>query len=196
VVVASGTGSITYAVGETLSARVDGWGSQLGDAGSGFSIGQAALVAVMRAYDGRGPQTALTGVVKQDFDDLEQAYIEIQQDQGWVRRIAAYSKLVAALADSDDEARRILETAGYELAVSAAAGLRRVGEDQQSATLVSVLGKVFRSKAVKATFDKTISELVPNAQVVPPRGEGLDGAAMLFQVPESSPLFSDIRFAG
>ena len=52
----------------------------MGDAGSGYWIGRAALEAVMRAYDGRGPQTALTPVVLADFPALEDAYIELQAD--------------------------------------------------------------------------------------------------------------------
>ncbi len=48
----------------TRVARVDGWGNIMGDAGSGYWIGREALDAVMRAYDGRGPQTALTDVVR------------------------------------------------------------------------------------------------------------------------------------
>jgi N-acetylglucosamine kinase-like BadF-type ATPase len=35
----------------------------MGDAGSGYWLGRAALDAVMRAHDGRGPATALTEVV-------------------------------------------------------------------------------------------------------------------------------------
>ena len=60
VVVASGTGVVTLAVGRTEVARVDGWGYLIGDAGSGYWLGRAALDAVMRAHDGRGEPTALT----------------------------------------------------------------------------------------------------------------------------------------
>ena len=47
-----GTGAIVY--GRSLAgqtARADGWGHLLGDEGSGYAIGLAALRAVMRAYD-------------------------------------------------------------------------------------------------------------------------------------------------
>ena len=56
-----GTGSIAYgrnARGE--AARAGGWGYVLGDEGSGYWIGRAALRAVLREADRRGPTTALS----------------------------------------------------------------------------------------------------------------------------------------
>ncbi len=56
----SGTGSILVARNEAGSElRVGGWGPLLGDEGSGYWIGMAAIRAVMKALDGRGPTTGL-----------------------------------------------------------------------------------------------------------------------------------------
>jgi glucosamine kinase len=76
IVVSAGTGSI--AVGrDTRGARrrIGGYGWQMGDEGSGYAIGRAALGAVSRARDGRSPRTALTDRVlaatrSADFDAL------------------------------------------------------------------------------------------------------------------------------
>jgi N-acetylglucosamine kinase-like BadF-type ATPase len=60
-VVSAGTGSI--AVGRDAKGarwRIGGYGWQMGDEGSGYAIGRAALGAVSRAHDGRSPRTALT----------------------------------------------------------------------------------------------------------------------------------------
>ena len=128
-VVASGTGVVTLAVGRTELARVDGWGYLLGDAGSGYWLGRAALDAVMRAHDGRGDATALSAIALAEFPDLEHAYIELQADPGRVGRIAAYARHVAvAGAAGDAVALVIVSDAGRELAASVIAGLRRVGE--------------------------------------------------------------------
>ncbi|WP_341476215.1 BadF/BadG/BcrA/BcrD ATPase family protein, partial [Cryobacterium zongtaii] len=59
----AGTGVVTLAVGVHDVARIDGWGNLIGNAGSGYWIGRAALEAVMREYDGRGPVTVLTATV-------------------------------------------------------------------------------------------------------------------------------------
>jgi glucosamine kinase len=76
IVVSAGTGSI--AVGRDATGarrRIGGYGWQMGDEGSGYAIGRAALGAVSRAHDGRSPRTALTDRVlaatrSPDFDAL------------------------------------------------------------------------------------------------------------------------------
>jgi glucosamine kinase len=76
IVVSAGTGSI--AVGRDTKGtrrRIGGYGWQMGDEGSGYAIGRAALGAVSRAYDGRSPRTALTDRLlastrSPDFDAL------------------------------------------------------------------------------------------------------------------------------
>src|SRR5688572_29797558 len=68
VVIISGTGSISYgrnAEGE--AARSGGWGYVLGDEGSGYWIGRAALRAVLREADKRGSRTALTRLLLEHF---------------------------------------------------------------------------------------------------------------------------------
>jgi glucosamine kinase len=176
-VVAAGTGVVTLGVGATEVARVDGWGNIMGDAGSGYWIGRAALEAVMRAHDGRGPETAITDVVSREFADIEQAYVELQGDPGRVRRIAAYSRAVADLADSDAVAAAICADAASELVVSVATALRRV--DETVSPVVCAIGGVFRGKAVSAHFEKGLRELWPDVDLRAPIGTGLDGAALL-----------------
>jgi N-acetylglucosamine kinase-like BadF-type ATPase len=61
VVLNAGTGSIALGrdpAGKTH--RAGGYGWQMGDEGSGYGIGRAAMGAVSRAHDGRGPATKLT----------------------------------------------------------------------------------------------------------------------------------------
>ena len=61
IVVSAGTGSV--AVGRDRAGkrhRMGGYGWQMGDEGSGYAIGRAALGAVSRAIDGRSPKTALS----------------------------------------------------------------------------------------------------------------------------------------
>ena len=53
--------SPTAATARNEAARAGGWGYVLGDEGSGYWIGRAALRAVLREADRRGPATQLTG---------------------------------------------------------------------------------------------------------------------------------------
>jgi N-acetylglucosamine kinase-like BadF-type ATPase len=142
VVVASGTGSIILAVGPAGVARVDGWGYLMGDAGSGYWLGRAALDAVMRAHDGRGPATALHEVVSSRWPELADAYLELQSDPAKVSVIAWFAEAVAARAATDEVAARLCREAAEELALSVVTALRRAGED--AAPVVSAIGGVFR----------------------------------------------------
>ena len=47
--------------------RSGGWGYVLGDEGSGYWIGRAALRAVLREADHRGPATVLTPMLLEHF---------------------------------------------------------------------------------------------------------------------------------
>lgn len=61
IVLNSGTGSIALARDpQGKTHRAGGYGWQMGDEGSGYGIGRAAMGAVSRAHDGRGPATKLT----------------------------------------------------------------------------------------------------------------------------------------
>lgn len=62
IVVIAGTGSSVLARAGGVLHRVGGWGYLLGDEGSGYDLGRRALLAAIRAYDGRGPATVLTGL--------------------------------------------------------------------------------------------------------------------------------------
>lgn len=130
VVVISGTGSISYgrnARGE--AARSGGWGYVLGDEGSGYWIGRAALRAVLREADRRGPKTALSALL------LE--YFGIEQAQGLIHEVyhtnlkpAAIGSLAkcvqTAFSEGDGVAIGILRAAADELEASALAVARRL----------------------------------------------------------------------
>jgi len=61
IVLSAGTGSIAMASApDGKLHRAGGYGWQMGDEGSGYAIGRAALSALSRAADGRGPATQLS----------------------------------------------------------------------------------------------------------------------------------------
>jgi len=196
-VVAAGTGVVTLAVGPTGLARVDGWGNQLGDAGSGFWIGRTGLRSVLRAYDGRGPATALTEVVRADFPDLEDAYLVIQSDPAWVKRIARYAKAVADLAPTDAVCAFIIRRGAGALAMAAITALRRSGElGDPDGPAVSLTGKLFRADVLREQFIALVREQAPSVRFVAPLGDALDGAAALFDLAPGHPLADQVRRAG
>ncbi|WP_413354237.1 N-acetylglucosamine kinase [Microbacterium sp. 1P06AB] len=192
-VVAAGTGVVTLAVGETETARVDGWGWIMGDAGSGYWIGRAALDAVMRAYDGRGPATMLTDAAVSRWPDLTQAYMALQADHDRVRVVASLAREVAAAADAGDQvAIDISHRAAHELASSAQTSVRRVRTDEPVFD-VCAIGGVFASRTLHDAFE---TELGEDLRLVSPRGVGIDGALALAEITPAHPLGAAVHRAG
>lgn len=135
VVVISGTGSISYgrnAKGE--AARSGGWGYVLGDEGSGYWMGRAALRAVLRQADRRGPVTVLSELLLTHFDvDAPQELIhKVYTTSQKPTAIGALAKCVqSAFTQGDAVAIGILRTAADELesfALSVARRLELVGQ--------------------------------------------------------------------
>ncbi|MCT9818872.1 hypothetical protein N3K63_01085 [Microbacterium sp. W1N] len=197
-VVASGTGVVTLAVGAREIARVDGWGYIMGDAGSGYWIGREALDAVMRAYDGRGPATALTDVVRDLWPDLSQAYIALQGDEQRVRIVAGFAAPVARLAgEGDPVALEITRRAAVELATSVATAIGRVRGVEAETFAACALGGVFRSAPLRAAFADALTDggRRTDVEIVTPLGDGIDGVVALTDLAASHPLTAAVHRA-
>jgi len=147
VVVVAGTGSIAYgrnAAGQ--AARAGGWGYLLGDEGGGFWIGRAALSAVVRQFDGRGPATLLTGMVLQHMHLASPTELihEIYYRDLQRHTIAGLAALVQDATDAGDAvAAQILVRAGGELAAAAASVITRLGMRGEAFPIV-LAGGIFR----------------------------------------------------
>jgi N-acetylglucosamine kinase-like BadF-type ATPase len=195
-VVAAGTGVVTLAVGQDAVSRVDGWGYLMGDAGSGFWIGREALDAVMRAYDGRGPATALTDAVRTRWPDLPSAYIELQAAEDRVRIVASFAAEVARSAEEGDAvAQEISRRAAAELAHSVRTALSNVRRGDGERFAVCALGGVFRSPALHDAFTADLGDGADDLTLVEPGGEGIDGVLALDDLPPRHPLFSAVSRA-
>jgi N-acetylglucosamine kinase-like BadF-type ATPase len=110
VLLIAGTGSIAWArSADGRLLRAGGWGGRIGDEGSAYALGIAALRSVMRAHDGRGATTALTARVLAAADvDAPESLVS------WAARapkgsVAALATLVVELAGRDAVAAAIVD---------------------------------------------------------------------------------------
>ncbi|MEJ2217510.1 MAG: BadF/BadG/BcrA/BcrD ATPase family protein [Gemmatimonadota bacterium] len=110
----AGTGSIALASRAGRTARAGGWGAVMGDEGSAFAIGRAALQAVARAHDGRGPATRLTEAVLRHTGCAAPESLVAWVDRAAKADIAALARLVSD-ASTDPVASAILDDAADQL---------------------------------------------------------------------------------
>jgi len=148
IVLVAGTGSIAYGRNEhNQSARAGGWGYVLGDEGSGYWIGRAALRAVLREADRRGPATQLTGLLLHYYGVARAQDLIAQVYQGALRpsAIAALAQCVqGAFSNGDAVAIGILRGAADQLESSAISVARRL-ELLGSAFPFVLAGGIFRA---------------------------------------------------
>lgn len=187
-VVAAGTGTACLARRGRRFAKVDGWGSMLGDAGSGFAIGRAGLDAALREFDGRGGSPELMRAAKLRFGTVERLPERVFAAPVPTRAIASFAADVADVAAAGDvRATTILRDAARELAWSVCSAMGRLFEPDEPA-LVSYTGNVFRCALVVEPFEERVRELRPVTTVLPPAGDPLAGACLLAELgPELGP---------
>jgi glucosamine kinase len=178
--VAAGTGTVCVARGSRQWAKVDGWGSLLGDSGSGFAIGRSGLDAALREFDGRGGSKALLAAAEQCFGPAAEMAESVYRSAVPTRTVASFARDVSRVAaEGDAAARSILEVAGSELAVTACAALARAF-DPGDVAAVSYAGSVFDAgPSLMDAFTRELARRRPDAELIPPEGDALAGAGVL-----------------
>jgi N-acetylglucosamine kinase-like BadF-type ATPase len=162
-------------------ARAGGWGHILGDEGSGYAIGSAALRAVMCAFDGRGPATALTEAILAHWglsappDLVGRVY---REDVG-AAEIATLARLADAAAGAGDAvARDILQQAGHDLAITVEAVVRRLGLPAPTPCALAG-GVVVHGRQARAAFLAAAAERGLDLRPITPVTEPARGAVRL-----------------
>ncbi|MCA9236382.1 MAG: hypothetical protein KDA44_12990 [Planctomycetales bacterium] len=185
VVLIAGTGSSAYARDDQGGSwKAGGWGPLLDDVGSGHWLGRQAMIAAIRASDGRGPATVLTAAVlvalgvESPLEILRRVEL-----QGMTRsEIANLARLVLAAASQGDDVARSAIVQGVdalaELVATASSqlGLGQAGEEVRVAVTGGLgdAGDVFM-KPLQAALHRRL----PQAAVVANQATPVIGAAML-----------------
>lgn len=147
IVVLSGTGSIAYGVDPTGTiTRAGGFGSLLGDEGSGYWLGNHAMRAVVRAADGRGPATGLTAIVFEalavsSIEELVPLVYEHHLPRSAVAALAG--RVERARAQGDSVASDLLGRAAQELVLAGQAVARKLRFDKPYPAVLA--GGVFQA---------------------------------------------------
>lgn len=169
-VVISGTGFNAAArnrAGQEL--QYGGFGYLFGDGqGSGRDLANLAFRAAVRAWDLRGPQTLLQGLVLRStgFNSIPEA-LDAMLDEGYAPPLQLAEQVFIAAEAGDGMAEGILREQGSELGNAAAALIRRLQMEEDHFDLV--LGGSVLSKSVtdlmRESLAKRVHETAPHARI-------------------------------
>lgn len=183
----SGTGSGAFHV--TNFERVShlgGWGSLIGDEGSGFDIGCKGIQAAIHSYDTRGPKTVLEEMIRSYFqaEDFLSVRDKLYRTPGYRSVIAKLCLLVLQAAELGDQiAVKIMENAGKDLAKQIIAIINRDGLSGDQANIVTA-GSVWKQNtSMLSAFKQDVLTVHPTAVIKKPLFEPVMGSVvyMAFQ---------------
>ncbi|MBN1935924.1 MAG: hypothetical protein JW934_14735 [Anaerolineae bacterium] len=162
IVVIGGTGSIAFAQSaDGQRFRAGGWGYIIDDGGSAYDIACQALKAVLKAYDGRGIETALTtAILSACACALPPDLVRYVYGSGVARQqLARLASVVDRVAQSGDAtAQAILDHAAGDLAGLAVAAGRAAGLSGRTRCGLAG-GVLLRSDRVRQTWTAQMKTL-------------------------------------
>ena len=181
VVVIAGGGSIGYGVdaagNETVTA---GLGYLLGDEGSAWYVGLQAILAAVRANDGRGQPTELLPFIRTNYGlDSVREIIRIIYAQDFTRdQVSGIAPDVVRIAAQDSVAREIVTTAGQKLAEIALTAIRRLHEPGTPVDVYPTGGVFAAGPMITGPFYEQILSQWPEAVIREPRFPPVVGALL------------------
>lgn len=174
VVLIAGTGSVAYAENGAASVRVGGAGYFLGDEGSAFSLGIAAVRLLARVYDGRARGDETTALAARvlaapDRDALLGAIYAQPLD---VARIASLAPSILAFAGKGNRvSTKLVQAAAAELGDLLRAAVQQSGLAEQSPAVAFGGGLLRENSLLSFLLETRVTNEIPGAAVVRLRDE-------------------------
>ncbi len=158
-----------------------GLGYLSGDYGGGRWMGRQIIRAVLRAWDGRGPQTILRQPVLETMgvgDEVELMRC-LRQNCAQDRILELVPLLFNAAYEGDEVAQSLLTFLGVEVGRTAGVLIRRLGLEKEEVPVV-LSTSVFRGKGplFLDVITETVHRVAPKAHIVTPAFVPVVGAAL------------------
>lgn len=181
IILIAGTGSICYGRNdEGKEHRTGGFGYLIDDEGSGYAIGRDMLVSVVRSFDGRREETALTAIVLEQLGvtTIEEIVKLVYCKDANKREIAALApSLTTAYAAGDRAAVEIVEKCCNELFQLVCPVVERLGLDSCSLAMSgSILQK---DENIRSGFTARVASKYPGIKCTTPENDAAYGAMLI-----------------
>ncbi len=178
VVVIAGTGSIAFArTKDGKTARAGGWGHIVSDEGSAYWIAKEAIVAIMRAYDGRGLKTCLEGLFTKALDCDTKGLISKIHAPGFNKSdFAALAGWVNEGAMNGDTVSIDILHRAAEFIIELLTAAKNRAELSDDFTLILAGGVLTNNKLVQEYVIGRVGEEFEKATVINAQSENITGA--------------------
>jgi N-acetylglucosamine kinase-like BadF-type ATPase len=174
IVLIAGTGSVAYAEHGERTARVGGAGYLLGDEGSAFAIGLAALKLLARVYDGRAVADETTDLAARALDapDRDALLGALYGRPLEVASVAALAPSIVAFAGKGNRvSTKIVQTAALELGDLVRAAAKAAGLFEASPAVVFAGGLLRENSLLSFLLETRITNEISGAAVLRVRDE-------------------------
>ncbi|MGB3544324.1 BadF/BadG/BcrA/BcrD ATPase family protein [Rubrivirga sp.] len=173
----AGTGSFVYAKAESgNTVRAGGWGSALGDDGSGTALGKAALRVLLAHFDG-GPPTSMPELAAERFglSSREDVIRAVYND---AVPLASFAPLLLSAVEAGDWASEVaLRAETNALAKQAGWIATRLGDDVEHR--LRYTGGLSGEPAYQSALEGALERHLPGWDVAPCTAEPVEGALAL-----------------
>ncbi len=174
------------AAGRSMDGReqiLPALGAISGDWGGGYSLSEGIIRLIMRAWDGRGKPTMLTGMVLDalNLNSEDELLRGLYHDKiPYPKRLGLVPLLFEAALAGDEPARGLVTKMAEEVALAANTFIRRC-ELEETDVEVVLGGSVFKGKGplLIDTIKTLVHARYPLAKIIRPRYEPVAGAALL-----------------
>jgi N-acetylglucosamine kinase-like BadF-type ATPase len=179
VVLIAGTGSVAYAEHREQRVRMGGDGYILGDEGSAYAIGLAALKLMARTFDGRVREDETTALAARHFDivdrdDMLEAFYGAPLD---VAHVAALAPSIVAFAGKGNRvSTKIVQAAAQELGDLVRAIVRATDLTDHSPAIALGGGLLRENSMLSYLLETRIVNETPGAAIVRARDEPVRAA--------------------
>jgi N-acetylglucosamine kinase-like BadF-type ATPase len=164
----AGTGSIAYAEIGERRFRSGGLGHTIGDEGSGYAIGLAALRLLGRAFDGRAPRDAMLDAVAAKLGATDAfGLVAAANAAGSAAAIASVAPVVIAAAGAGERsANKIVQGAALELFDLVRALVRTCGAAERELPLVFAGGLLSENSLLSYLLETRVANELPHLHVL------------------------------
>jgi N-acetylglucosamine kinase-like BadF-type ATPase len=164
----AGTGSIGYGEIGGSRYRTGGYGYALGDEGSGYAIGSAALKLLVRSFEGRAPRDPMLAAIAERIGvtDATGAAAYVYRSDAPIAAVAAVAPFVLEWANANERsATKIVQAAALELFDLVRTLARNAGAGHET-PLVFAGGLLRENSVLTYLLETRIGSDLPDLKIV------------------------------